>query len=268
MEVTMGILNKVFSFFKKENIVKRNYSWVRDLPDVRDHIFSGTSLTLPSLVDLRSFCPPVLDQGNLGSCTSNAIANAYYFDELKQKETKAFAPSRLFIYYNERALEGTIKTDSGAMIRDGFKVIASQGVIPETSWPYIISKFKTKPSNSLYKLALNYKAISYQSISQNLIQLKTCLASGYPFVMGISVYSSFESESVAKTGIVPIPGLGEQMLGGHAVLVVGYDDSTQRFIVQNSWGTNWGMNGFFTIPYSYVLNPKLASDFWTVKTVS
>lgn len=260
----MDLINFFKSFFKKPS-KKKQYSWVRDLPDHRDFQYIPQAVKLPSSVDLRQFCPPVLDQSSLGSCTSNAIANAYYFDELKQKEVSAFLPSRLFIYYNERVLEGTVNSDSGAMIRDGFKTIANQGVVSEKSWPYIISKFKKKPSKKLYAEALKNKAITYQSLSQDLTTLKSCLNDGYPFVFGISVYSSFESDTVASTGIVPMPGKNESLLGGHAILCVGFDDSKQVFIVQNSWGTDWGMKGFFTIPYAYVTNPKLASDFWTVR---
>lgn len=265
----MRLLNFLMSFFKKDSKPVKKYKWIRDLPDHRDFEFVPKTVgKLPTSVDLRPFCPPVLDQSDLGSCTANSIANAYYFDELKQKEVSAFALSRLFIYYNERVLEGTANSDSGAQIRDGFKSIASQGVVSEKSWPYIISKFKTKPSKKLYTEDLKNKALVYQSVSQNLTSMKSCLNDGYPFVFGFSVYSSFESDSVASTGIVPMPGKNESLLGGHAVLAVGYDDSKQVFIVQNSWGTSWGMKGFFTIPYAYLTNPKLASDFWTVRKVS
>jgi C1A family cysteine protease len=259
---------------KKIEISKRKikkYGWKVGLPDHRDLLFQVPHIvpgSLPAVVDLRPHCPPVLDQGELGSCTANSIANAYYFDELKQKEASAFAPSRLFIYYNERVIEGDVKYDNGAQIRDGFKTIASQGVAPETLWPYNIAKFAKKPSTSVYSAALKHKAISYQSLTQDLNSLKGCLASGVPFVFGFTVYESFESDAVAKTGIVPMPAKTEKVLGGHAVLCVGYDDATQRFLVMNSWGTSWGQAGFFTIPYAYLTNTSLASDFWVVKTVS
>ena len=247
------------------------YGWKSGLPDQRDYIYSVPSIfsgILPASVDLRPKCPPVLDQGQLGSCTANSIANAYYFDELNQKESLAFCPSRLFIYYNERVIEGDVKYDNGAQIRDGFKTIASQGVAPETLWPYNIAKFAKKPTAKIYKEALKHKAISYQKLTQDLTTLKGCLASGSPFVFGFTVYDSFESQAVASTGIVPMPAKTESVLGGHAVLCVGYDDATQRFFVMNSWGTSWGQAGFFTIPYAYLTSSSLSSDFWTVKTVS
>jgi len=248
----------------------KQYGWVPDLPDARDHMYAAPQpvlAKLPAKVDLRPQCPPVVDQGQLGSCTANAIANAHLFDQRKQKAPQPFLPSRLFIYYNERAMEGTVNSDSGAMIRDGIKSIAKQGVCAEKQWPYTIAKFTRKPAQACYKEAEKHQAVSYQRLVQTLTQLKGCLASGYPFVFGFTVYESFESQEVAKTGTVPMPAASEQVLGGHAVLAVGYDDPTQRFIVMNSWGTSWGMRGFFTMPYSYLTDTNLSDDFWTVRLV-
>jgi C1A family cysteine protease len=222
---------------------------------------------MPAKVDLRPSCPPVFNQGQLGSCTANAIGNAHRFDQMKQNKGKSFAPSRLFIYYNERDMEGTVGEDSGAMIRDGIKSIAQLGVCDEKDWPYVINKFANKPSASCYTEALEHQALSYQRVTQSLTQMKGCLASGFPFVFGFTVYESFESDAVAKSGDVPLPSQGEQVLGGHAVLAVGYDDKTQRFIVMNSWGTDWGKKGFFTMPYAYLAEGNLADDFWTVRIV-
>ena len=97
--------------------------------------------------------------------------------------------------------------------------------------------------------------------------MKGCLASGYPFIFGFTVYESFESAQVAQTGHVPLPQEGEQVLGGHAVCAVGYDDANQWFIARNSWGTGWGMQGYFTLPYTYLTSRSLSSDFWTVRVV-
>src|SRR5215471_18195313 len=153
----------------------QRYGWVPDLPDVRDHMYAappGVLATLPPQADLRSHCTPVVDQGALGSCTANAIANAHFFDQLKQGAVQSFLPSRLFIYYNERVMEGTVNTDSGAMIRDGIKSIAKQGICPEKQWPYIIPKFTRKPTQACYKVALKHQAVSYQRLIQTLTQLK------------------------------------------------------------------------------------------------
>src|SRR5256714_7965110 len=200
------------------------YGWIPDLPDHRDHLFSAPQPVLgelPPSVDLRPESPKTLyDQGHLGSCTANAIAAAFEFDLLKQA-LPDFMPSRLFIYYNERRIEGTINCDSGAMIRDGIKSVSKQGACREDTWPYDIAKFADRPAKTCYEEALGNRALSYQRVPQTLNQLRGCLAHGYPFVFGFRVYEGFESAEVARTGVVPLPGPGETALGGHAVLAGG-----------------------------------------------
>jgi C1A family cysteine protease len=247
----------------------KNYGWIPDLPDQRDHLYSAPLRQLaglPVCVDLASQCPAVYDQGQLGSCTANAIGAAVEFDRMKQG-LQDFIPSRLFIYWNERNMEGTVQSDSGAQIRDGIKSVAKQGACPETDWPYDISRFTEKPSAQAYADAKLDRAVSYQRVAQNLNQMKGCLASGYPFVFGFTVYESFESDEVAQTGHAPMPASGEQTVGGHAVLAVGYDDASQWLTVRNSWGDGWGMKGYFTLPYAYVTQSSLAADFWTIRLV-
>jgi C1A family cysteine protease len=219
------------------------------------------------MVDLRPFCPPVYDQGNLGSCTANGIGFAYEFDHMKQK-LPDFMPSRLFIYYNERKIEGTVKSDDGANIRDGFKSVNKQGVCPETEWPYDISKFAKKPPCKCYRDAKKDVSINYKTINQTLIDIKSSLTQGFPIVIGISVYESFESAEVSNTGIVPMPKVNESCLGGHCTAVVGYDDSKNWWIVRNSWSDNWGDKGYFYLPYPYLTNQDLSSDFWNMTLVS
>src|SRR5438309_5619503 len=203
------------------------FGWIPDQPDERDHLYAAPPqflMAMPASVDLRKKCPPVYNQGQLGSCTANAIAGAIEFDRTHQ-HLRDFVPSRLFIYYNERAIEGTVSIDSGAMIRDGIKSVASQGVCPEPEWPYDIAKFARKPSAQCYKDAKLDRAVSYQSLIQDLNQMKGCLASGYPFVFGFTVYESFESEAVKTSGHAPMPKWNERPVGGHAVMAVGYDES-------------------------------------------
>jgi C1A family cysteine protease len=258
------------------------YGWTPDLPDNRDHQFAAPLLKLgplPAKVDLRKQCPGVYDQGQIGSCTANAIAAAIEFDRLKQK-LPDFTPSRLFIYYNERNMENSVATDSGAQIRDGVKSVNKLGVCPEPEWTYVATpadpntnlwppgaKPAQKPSPTCYADALKHQALSYESVTRDLVQFKGCLAAGYPFVLGFTVYSAFESAQVAKTGVLNLPASAEQVEGGHAVLCVGYDDAAQRFIIRNSWGASWGMKGYFTMPYAYLLSQKLSSDFWTIRVV-
>ncbi len=142
-----------------------------------------------------------------------------------------------------------------------------QGVCPEEMVPYNIGRFTHKPSKKAYTNALKHKALSYQRVDRDLTQMKGCLASGYPFVFGFTVYDSFESEAVAKTGKLNLPGKQEKVVGGHAIMCVGYDDRASRFIIRNSWGDSWGMNGYFTMPYAYVTNDNLSDDFWTIRIV-
>ncbi|HZT28498.1 MAG TPA: C1 family peptidase [Bryobacteraceae bacterium] len=246
------------------------YGWVPDLPDQRDHMYAAPPAALAALppsVDLRPQCPPVYDQGQLGSCTANAIGGAIQFEQIKQGG-KNFVPSRLFIYYNERVMEHTVDSDSGAQIRDGIKSVAKQGACREDpTWPYDINKFRDKPPQAAYTEGLENQLVRYQRLAHIVNQMKGCLAAGYPFVFGFTVYESFESEEVAKTGVVQMPGSSEQVVGGHAVMAVGYEDASQRFIVRNSWGDAWGMKGYFTMPYAYLSTNNLADDFWTIRMV-
>jgi C1A family cysteine protease len=249
----------------------RWYGWIPDLPDQRDQMFRAPlprTARLPAKVDLRVGCPPVYDQGQLGSCTANAIAGALEFDQMKQKLSDVFPPSRLFIYYNERVIEHTVSQDAGAMIRDGIKSISKQGAPHEALWPYVISRFRRKPSAAAVRDARKHTAVLYQRVTQDLTQMRACLAAGYPFVFGFSVYASFESDAVAKSGRVPMPKPKEKQLGGHAVLAVGYDHAAKRFIVRNSWGSDWALSGYFTMPYAYLFDSNLSDDFWTVRLVA
>jgi C1A family cysteine protease len=250
---------------------KHFYGWVPDLPDARDLAYAAPVVAMGQLgpkVDLTPKCPPIYDQGQLGSCTGNAIAGAYEFDEIKQKLSNPFTPSRLFIYYNERVMEGTVATDAGAQIRDGIKSIAKQGVCPEPMWPYNVAKFAAKPPLACFQTALHNRAVLYRRVPRDLTQMRACLAEGYPWVFGVTVYDSFESQAAANTGDIPLPNVAtENVLGGHAILAVGYDDNRHVFRFRNSWGTGWGKKGYGTIPYSYLLDSNLSDDFWTVRLV-
>jgi len=256
------------------------YNWKRDLPDQRDLRFStllAPPEKLPPKCDLRDQCSPVFNQGQIGSCTGNAMAGALEFLELKELKEKSnqsepfvYDPkvfsniSRLFIYYNERLLEGTTSEDAGANLRDGIKSLNKWGACRETLWNYDPENTFTEPTDNSYQEAQKHKIGSYYKIV-GLTEMKQCLAGGFPFAFGFTVYESFESPEVEKTGIMPLPESNEEVLGGHAVLAVGYDDSTNYLIVRNSWGTNWGQKGYFLMPYDYISKLKLADDFWTIR---
>lgn|SRR5215212_101189 len=265
----------------------KGLGWVPDVPDARDHMFSITKpefLTkpLPPKIDLREqqamSSVPILDQGELGSCTANAISVAMTFATIKQGgktlklnqvtlgDGNIFIPSRLFIYYNERVMEGSVSSDAGAMLRDGIKSVNKEGACKEATWPYIIPQFTTKPSDVAYTEAQGHQALMYRRLNnRDINQIKGCVAQGFPFVFGFAVFQSFMSRQVATTGMMPMPNLSkENMIGGHAVLGVGYDDSKQVFIVRNSWGTGWGDKGYFYMPYKYITNTNYCDDFWTI----
>lgn len=212
---------------------------------------------LPSLVDLRSKMPPVYDQGELGSCTANALCAAF------QYIVPTFQGSRLFLYYNERKLENDIPDDAGAYLQDGIQCLQTFGLCPESEWPYDISQFAVKPPQQCYIDALNDKAVEVHNINNDMNSMKHCLHSGFPFVVAIAIYPEFESIDVAITGVVSMPS-NEESLGGHAVLVCGYNDLTQQWIVRNSWGASWGDKGYFYLPYKYLLDSSLATDLWCI----
>lgn len=253
------------SSFSKQ-IHHKKYGWLRDHPDIRDKYKTFTDYSNFSQIDLREKCPPIYTQGKLGSCTANALAGAYEYD-LMNENKDIFTPSRLFIYYNERVLEKTVNSDSGSMLKDGIKTISKQGVIPEKYWPYTITKFTDKPPANLYTMALNYKNIVYSRVEQTLDDIRQALHEGNVIVFGFNVYESFETDEVAQNGIMTMPEKNEKLLGGHAVLAVGYNDSLRFIIVRNSWGQSWGDKGYFYMPYDYIVNKDLASDFWIIENI-
>jgi C1A family cysteine protease len=195
------------------------------------------------------FCGPIENQGNLGSCTANALVGALEFLENKDGKT-VLDLSRLFVYYGERLIEHTVEIDNGSSLRSGIKSLFHNGVCTEDKWPYIESKFTKRPSPVCYADAKKRKITSYQRIN-TLDEMKSCLADGYPFVFRFSVYVSLKTPKVTKTGIIPLPKRNERATNeGHAVLCVGYNDLKKQFLIRNSWGKDWGMNGYGTMPYS------------------
>ena len=243
----------------------RRYGWLPDLPDKRDYPYSSVmrARPLPPTVDLRAKCPPVYSQGELGSCTAHAIAAALEFDQPEPR----FVPSRLFIFYNERVLAGA-EGSAGAHLRDGIRSVSTQGACKEDDWPYDPAQDAVQPPQACYEQALGFKALTYYRLDQDIAQFKTCLAEGFPFVFGFTAYASFETEAVKTSGTLPMPQSDETVVGGHAVVAVGYDDASACVIARNSWGPDWGQGGYFMMPYAYITDPQLACDFWTIRAVS
>lgn len=253
----------------------RKLAWKPDIPDQRDYKYSNlvqqklisTAGTLPSRINLRRWCSEVEDQQYLGSCTANAIVGMIECRRNYEKKG-GLNFSRLFNYYNERVFIHMEQVDSGAYLRDGVKSARMSGICLANDWPYDLRKWKTEPSDSAYRNAINYRISKYCRIN-TLDEMKLSLATGRPFVFGFAVYDSFMSQQVASTGIVPMPSSGERMLGGHAVMAIGYDDVTGKFLVRNSWGKRWGLKdnhlqGYCWMPYDYLTNRGLSNDFWTI----
>lgn len=238
----------------------RVFNWKPSYKNHLDQKYEVTeSLPLPTAVTLRAECPPVMDQGQMGSCTGNALAG--HFNFMKFKVGLTFQASRLFIYYNERLKENDVLEDSGATtMRDGLVSLYGWGVCTEESWPYNLDDLFPKPGPGLYHEAQANKIKSFRKLS-TMTDRKHCLASGKPFVFGIPVYASFESQDTSRTGVIPMPGWLDQLLGGHALLCMGYDDQTSEYLFMNSWGTSWGEAGFGRLPYDYM--EQMSSDCWT-----
>lgn len=251
--------SKSYKWLLKKGVQTFTFSQERDL-----------NANLPTSADLSSFCPDVYDQGQLGSCTANAIGAAMETSQIREKQSSHFTPSRLFIYYNERVIEGTVLQDAGAMISDGLKTVSKQGACPETQWTYSDgkAKFRVKPPKKCYKSALNTVVLDQvTALAPDLETLKTVLSQNIPFVFGIQVYSSMMTNDVAKSGVVPMPTASDSIAGGHALLMVGYDDAKQAFKFRNSWSNQWGQKGYGWIPYEYITNPNLSQEFFAIDKV-
>ncbi len=246
----------------------RRFGTHPDVPDVRDRVFQPEHRgRLPRRVDLRPACPPVYDQHSLNSCSAHAIASLLWLAECRERGRIVPSPSRLFIYYNERVRERVVHHNVPVSLRDGYRAVASRGACPEPLWPYRVRDYARKPSIHCYRTAADNRAIVYFRIHRDLRHLRSCLAQGHPFTLGASIHESFMTHAVKHTGRVPMPRPHERLLGGHAMLIVGYDDRTRTFLVRNSWGAAWGLGGYAELPYDYLLHPSLAWDFWTCQRV-
>jgi C1A family cysteine protease len=252
-----------------------------DARDDRDFTYTlEKRVTPPEFVDLvaQAYYPTGpftlnirnerLDQQNIGSCVANAAAQAFAFRQKMETPSDLWLPSRLLIYWEARAKEGTDPTDdAGCQIRTAMKVLRKVGACPETLWPYITKRFSVKPPKVAYEAAEHHASLTYYRLPQDEYHLRACLAEGYPFVIGISVYSDFMSGRVGAGGAVHLPRHGEAFLGRHAILIIGWNSKRRMFKFRNSWGYDWGDNGDGYVPLDYLLNRDLAADAWTLRDV-
>ena len=256
--------------------IVRFYGAKRDTDDYRDlkkkywqHEIPGYSQRSH---DLSCYVQHVYDQKNLDSCTANALCAAYGLDLFKQSLTTGggyFDPSRLFLYYNTRECKNPryVYSDTGASIRDTIKAMNRKGVCKESEWPYDVKKFNKKPPQRCYDTAVGNNLCKYERLDRDINQFRACLKKNCPFVFGFNVYKSFESIADFSNGDMPMPTVREQRsqpIGQHAVVAVGYDDSRRRIKVLNSWGSSWGDNGYFYMPYDFIKDPHFCFDFWKI----
>ncbi len=223
---------------------------------------------LPAKVDLRDSMTTVENQGPLSSCTANAVAGAYEY-LVKKSTDLEYDVSRLFIYYNGRAVKNAANKDQGCVISNALNSLKEFGACSEEIWPYSEAKVNTKPSAEAYEEANQYIVTDYEYVPTDLNAWKQCLADGYPIVFGLSLFDSFDYQK--KKGVVPEPTDKEQSReshAGHAMLCVGYSDTDKLFIVRNSWGESWGDNGYCYIPYSYIMDERFNyADSWIIRNL-
>lgn len=251
---------------------KRYYGWKNSLPDAGATLANTEELPVLEEVEPRNEMPAVYDQGQLGSCTGNAVAGAVHYNNILDGVDFG-VPSRLFIYWWERYFEGTVSYDSGAYGHDGFRCVHHKGVPPEELCPYNINFFKDKPSSEAITEAEKHKVGKYvhpglplyRSIEDRTQALKSLLSNKQTVAFGFTVYESFESRKVSETGIVPVPSAGEMAVGGHEVLLIGYlKDYPDHGLVRNSWGAGWGQEGYCLMPWEIISNTKYASDWRSI----
>ncbi len=244
------------------------YGCRRDTRDARDHEFvpALSAAKLPASVDLRGDFPAVMDQGQLGSCVAHGVSCALRHFLKLAGGPRDHKLARLQMYYDARVIEGTADEDAGCEIRDMIKCAAKIGSAHETLWPYVVARFAKKPPPAVYSDAVKLEALEYQRVTVSTTAVKTALAQGFPVIIGVSVYESFESPGAERTGVIPMPDLNaEELLGGHCMCVGGYGQKPGYFTVRNSWGSSWGDAGDCYMPEAYIGSTKFGADYWIIK---
>lgn len=241
--------------------------WRPDIPDFRDHKLTLLPRTLQD-VDQRPYLPPVYDQGTTSSCTGNAVAAAVEFD-LNVQKLPHYQPSRLAIYYNGRSFDGTVnQPDAGAEIRNVIKGVVKIGVAREEAWPFSEDPdvVAMQPTGVAYFEARKDVIDKYARVPQTLRDIATALRYR-PIVFGAMLYDSFTSKKASASGVIPMPYTDDSPVGGHAMLIVGISSTHRVFLVRNSWGSEWGDNGYCYMPFDYILNSDLTDDLWVLYSI-
>ncbi len=221
-------------------------------------VLAAPRAKLPASVDLRPHCSPIEDQGSIGSCTAQSVVGLleYLWNRVYGNAIDA---SRMFVYKATRNLLGWTG-DTGAFVRTTIKAVRLFGSCPEAYWPYIEPDYDEEPPAFCYAFAQNYKTIVYYRLIEEVDPLRASLAQGIPFAFG---FTCFESLWNADDGVIPFPEQDEQVIGGHAVVAVGYNHAKKHFIIRNSWGEDWGDDGYGYLPYEY-FKQGLADDCWCI----
>jgi C1A family cysteine protease len=229
------------------------------VPYSKDYIYKPFNIPLRDSVDLRNWDSRIENQLRVGSCTGNALANAYELLINRLTPDKFVELSRLFIYYNIRLIEGTTDIDAGGYIRDGIRAIYKYGICSEEEWPYYPSEFATPPTSKCYESASSRSIKNYQRLN-GVNDILDALNNNQPVVFGMAVYDSFMDVGYFNP-VVPMPVGNEVSIGGHAMCMVGYNLSTQQFLAKNSFGDNWGVGGYCWMPFNYIRADVY--DVWT-----
>ncbi len=258
---------------------KHRFGWIPSIPSPRDYklqLSRSWWKPLPEFVDLRMSMPLVWDQGEIGRCTSTATLAAWYYEEYVQRVAGLMPtdfipfvdPSFSYQYYNTRSLDDTTDYDSGASIRDALKAMNKFGVVKEKYCSNAIN-LTAKPPESAYTASIDAGKLCYARIQPTAKAVMMALAEGRCPILGLTLFESYDDpEGVQKTGYLPIPKRGEKELGGHCVIVTGYDQKVRRFYIRNSYGASWGLFGYFTVDFDYIERTDLSIDFWVITSIS
>ena len=260
-------------FLQGDSKKKRNLKgWKRDTPDHRDRFFASEFElfdALPGVFSLRNVMPPVYDQGQEGACTAFACDSTVTSNQMRQN-LKAYELSHNFTYWNTRSIEGTTGRDSGAACRDVLRSYSKFGFAAATTYPYNTKQVLSKPPQAAYDEGLKniVQPVQYARVNQNLTEIKSAVSLGLPVFLGMDVFRQLMSQQAANTGVLTMPSRRERPIGGHAVTIVGWDDTKQMFEWRNSWGDDWGDDGYGWMPYAMTLNTQITGDLWVLRTLT